>query len=366
VGCLFSFLGIALTRIGNLRKAAFSEDSYDGYLIFGNMNQLYFLGFPGTAALLVPAEGECTAYVYSVNYEQACAQGKGFKVELVTTGDNLIGKIAKQVAAHKTRKLAIDSLGIQGWQTLIKELASDIALEVKASLVDALRMVKDEEEIALMRRAAELTSEGMKTAYETIKPGAKEFEVAAEIEYAMRKRGAGPTAFGTIVASGACSAFPHGGCSGREICEGDLVVVDIGATYNYYCSDMTRTLVAGKPSVKQQKIFDTVTNAQQKAFEAMRAGVAVRDLDSVARRLIADAGYGKYFVHRLGHGVGLDVHEPPSMGPNDKDRLIAGCVVTDEPGIYVPGFGGVRVEDTVLVSKNSAEKLTKGPYSLSL
>ncbi len=355
-----------MTRIDNLRKTAFLEDSCDGYLVFGNTNQLYFLGFPGTAALLIPSDGECTVYVYGVNYEQARAQGKGFKVELVPTGDNLIWKIAKQVAAYKIKKLAVDSIGVQGWRTLVKELDSDITLEVDNSFLEALRMVKDKDEIVLMRRAAELTSEGMKAAYETIKPRVKEYEVAAQIEYAMRKRGAGPTAFGSIVASGACSAFPHGGCSGREICEGDLVVVDIGATYNYYCSDMTRTIVAGKPSVKQQKIYDIVTKAQQKAFEATRAGISVRNLDSVARQLIADAGYGEYFVHRLGHGVGLDVHEPPSIGPNGKETLTAGCVVTDEPGIYVPGFGGIRIEDTVLVMRNGAEKLTAGPYSLNL
>jgi Xaa-Pro aminopeptidase len=181
----------------------------------------------------------------------------------------------------------------------------------------------------------------------------------------MRRRGAGSTAFETIVASGACSAFPHGGCSCREIREGDLVVVDIGATYQHYCSDMTRTLVAGKPSAKQQKIYATVKAAQQKAFEAIKADVTVGDVDAVARQLITDAGYGEYFVHRLGHGVGLEVHEAPSMGPGGKEKLVAGCVVTDEPGIYIPGFGGVRIEDTVLVGKKESERLTVGSYSLN-
>ena len=354
-----------MTRIGKLRKTAFTEKGLDGYLIFSNANMLYFLGFPGTTALLVPTDDECTVYVYGVNYEQAKAQGSGFKVELVKGDENLMTKIASEIQNRKISKFAVDALGVQSWLDLTKELPSRVTPEVNNSFIEALRLVKDKQEIELMGKAGELTSEGMKAAYEAVKSGAKEYKVAAEIEYAMRRRGAGPTAFETIVASGACSAFPHGGCSDREIREGDLVVVDIGATFNYYCSDMTRTLVAGKPSAKQQKIYDTVKAAQQKAFEAVRAGVVVGDLDAVARRLITDAGYGEYFVHRLGHGVGLEVHEPPSIGPTNRDKLALGSVVTDEPGIYIPGFGGVRIEDTVLVGKNGAERLTAGPYSLN-
>ena len=325
---------------------------------------LYFLGFPGTTALLVPAEGECTVYVYGVNYEQAKAQRKSFKVELVKAGENLMAKIAKQAADCRVRKLVVDALDVESWRDLAKELPNQTTLEINNRYLLALRAVKDRQEIEFMRKAGELTSEGMKAAYDAVKPGAKEFEVAAEIEYAMRKRGAGPTAFETIVASGACSAFPHGGCSGREIHDGDLVVIDIGATYNYYCSDMTRTLVAGKASEKQQKIYDVVKEAQQNAFKTIAAGVPVAAVDAAARKVIESAGFGEFFVHRLGHGVGLEVHEPPSLNVVSKDKLVAGNVVTDEPGIYLPGLGGVRIEDTVLVQKTGAEKLTLGPYSL--
>ena len=353
-----------MTRVDKLKKTAFAENGFDGYLIFNSVNQLYFLGFPGTSALLVPAAGECIAYVYGVNYEQAKAMGKGFKVELVKADENLMAKIVKQAADCKFRKLAVDALGVESWRALTKELPNQTALEINNSYLAALRAVKDKQEIEFMRKAGELTSEGMKAAYDAVKPGACEFEVAAEIEYAMRRRGAGPTAFETIVASGACSAFPHGGCSGREIREGDLVVVDIGATYNYYCSDMTRTLVAGNPSEKQQKIYDVVKEAQQNAFETIATGMPVAEVDTAARKVIESAGYGEFFVHRLGHGVGLEVHEPPSLNAVSKDKLVAGNVVTDEPGIYLPGFGGVRIEDTVLVQKGGAEKLTLGPYSL--
>ena len=354
-----------MTRISKLKKAAFTEAGFDGYLIFNQINMLYFLGFPGTSVLLVPVEGESTVYVYGVNYEQAKAMGKGFDMQLVRAEENLMAKIASQAQTCNVKKLAVDTLGVESWRNLTKEFGDKTKLEIDNSHIQMLRMVKEPQEMEFMRKAAELTGEGMEAAYSAVKPGAKEYEVAAEIEYAMRRRGSGPTAFESIVASGACSAFPHGGCSGRAIREGDLVVVDIGATFNYYCSDMTRTLVAGKPSEKQQKIYDTVKVAQQKAFEAIKAGVAVGALDAVARQVIDDAGFGDYFVHRLGHGVGLEVHEAPSMGPNGKDKLPVGCVVTDEPGIYIPGFGGVRIEDTVLVQRGGAERLTTGPYSLN-
>ncbi len=353
-----------MTRIEKLRQTALTKGGIDGYLIFNGINQLYFLGFPGTFALLVPADGECTTYVYGVNYEQAKSMGKGFCVEKLRADENLMNRIAAKAADYRIHRLAVDNLGVESWRALANAFRGKTKLKVDNSYVAALRMVKDKEEIALMRKAGELTSQGMKAAYDAVKPGAKEFEVAAEIEYAMRSRGSGPTAFESIVASGAYSAFPHGGCSGREIRSGDLIVVDIGATYNYYCSDMTRTFVAGKPSEKQLKIYETVKAAQEIAFEAVKAGVSIAELEAKARRVIADAGFNEFFIHRLGHGIGLEVHEPPSMSAANKSKLTKGNVVTDEPGIYVPGFGGVRIEDTLLVNENGAERLTAGPYSL--
>jgi len=353
-----------LKRIDALKKSAFTRGGFDGYLIFNSKNLLYFLGFPGTSSLFIPADGEGIVYVYGVNYEQAKAVGKNFKVQLVKNDENLMAKIAREAKDCGVKKLAVDALGVENWQALTEEFRSNKAVELSGGFVQALRVVKDPVEIKLMRKAGELTSRGMEAAIEATKPGVKEFEVAAEIEYAMRKRGAGPVAFETIVASGACSAFPHGGCSGREIREGDLVVIDIGATCDYYCSDMTRTLVAGKPSEKQKRIYNVVKTAQENAFEAMKAGAPIPDVDAAARKVIEAAGYGKYFVHRLGHGVGLEVHEPPTLSHSNKDKLAAGNVVTDEPGIYLLGYGGVRIEDTLLVQKDRAEKLTVGPCSL--
>jgi Xaa-Pro aminopeptidase len=273
-------------------------------------------------------------------------------------------KIAKQAAASEIGKLAVDALNVESWRGLAKALGDEKKLEVDNSLIQELRKVKDQEEIALMRKAAELTSEGMRVAYETVAAGVREYEVAAEIEYAMRKQGSSGAAFETIVASGACSAYPHGGCSDRKIREGDLVVVDVGATYKFYRSDMTRTLVAGKPSEKQKQLYQIVKTAQEKAFEAVKPNAKAKDVDVAARKIIADAGYSEYFVHGLGHGVGLEVHEPPTLSPESKEVLVAGNVVTVEPGIYLVGYGGIRIEDTVFVQKNGAEKLTNGTYAL--
>jgi Xaa-Pro aminopeptidase len=353
-----------LNRIDALKQMAFEKSKLNGFLIFSDANLLYFTGFSGASSLLIPKDGENTIYTYSVNYEQAKAEGTGFRVELVKRDENLMAKIAEKVKDCKIKKLAVDALTIKDWRALAKETKGETKLTVKGNFVWELRKVKDEEEIELMRKAGELTSEGMKAAYEVLSPGMKEYRVAAEIEYAMRKRGSYGTAFETAVSSGPRSAFPHGSCSDREIREGDLVVVDFGATYKFYRSDMTRTLMAGRPSEKQKKLYEIVKAAQEKAFEAVKPNVKAKDVDAVARKIIEDAGYGEYFVHGLGHGVGLEVHEPPTLNSSSKETLAVGNVVTDEPGIYLVGYGGVRIEDTVLLQKNGAEKLTNGPYNL--
>jgi len=345
-------------------KVAFEKKGFDGFLIVNEANMLYFAGFPGAACLLIPKKDESTIYVYSTNYEQTKAEGKDFTVDLVRPSEKLNAKIAKQAKSFKIKKLAVDALNYESYRSLAKECRGETRLKAQNSIVWELRKVKNEKELELMRKAGELTSEGMKAAYETIRPGVKEIEVAAEIEYTMRKRGAWGTAFDTIVASGARSAFPHGGCMDRAIRKGDLVVVDIGASYQNYRSDMTRTLVAGKPSEKQKKLYEIVKAAQEKAYQKIKAKAKAKEIDAVARKVITDAGYGEYFVHGLGHGVGIEIHEPPTLNRESKDRLVEGNVVTNEPGVYIIGYGGFRIEDTVLVQRSKGEKFTKGPYTL--
>jgi Xaa-Pro aminopeptidase len=347
-----------------LRETAFEKKEFDGFLITNEANLLYFTGFSGASCLLIPRKSEGRIYVYGVNFEQAKAEAKGFKVELVKRGEDLLSKVANQVKTFEIKKLAADTLNVESYRKLAKRLSGEAKVKIQGNLVWELRKIKSEEEIERMRKAAELTSEGMRAAYETVKPRVREYEVAAEIEYAMRSKGSWGTAFDTIVASGVRSAFPHGGCTDRKIREGDLVVIDIGATYHHYRSDMTRTLVAGKPSGKQEKIYEIVRLAQEKAFQAVKPKARAKDLDAVARKVTVDAGYGEYFVHGLGHGVGLEIHEPPTLNSESRDKLTVGNVVTIEPGIYIVDFGGIRIEDTVLVQKRKTEKLTQGPYTL--
>jgi Xaa-Pro dipeptidase len=353
-----------MTKINALRKTAFKNDKFDFFLILNSSNITYFTGFSGATALLVPRQGESILYVSSVNYEQAKSETSNLTINLLKRDENLSERIGRVTNSEKLTKLAFDTVPIEMWFSLSKVLDGEKKLEPAANIVRELRKVKDHKEIQLIREACNLANIGMQTASKNIRPGIKEKDVAAEIEYAMRKNGSDGTGFDTIIASGASSAFPHGSCSDRVIGNGDLVIVDLGATYKFYRSDMTRTFVAGKASEKQRKIYETVKLAQQKAFQTIKPKNLAKDVDAAARRVIQADGFGEFFVHNLGHGVGLEVHEAPILSPNSDEVLAVGNVVTNEPGIYLPGYGGVRIEDTILVTEDGAEKLTIGPYSL--
>ena len=362
---IFFFEVFVLNRVNMLRKKVFEEGKFDGYIVFDAVNLTYFTGLSGTSALLFQEDVDPVLFVYGVNYEMAKAEGKSLRVEKVKSGEKLMDRIANQAQAFGLKHLAFDTLDVESWQALAKSLGDESKLKAEGSFVRELRKVKDDKEIELIRKAAELASIGMKVACETLVPGWKEKDVAAEIEYAMRKQGSDGTSFETSVASAASSAYPHGGCSDRKIREGDLVVVDLGAKYKSYCSDITRTLVAGKISERQMKLFQIVQKAYEKAYDAIEPGAMGCEVDGAGRKIIEDAGYGEFFVHGLGHGVGLEIHEPPTLSMSSKDVLAAGNVVTDEPGIYLIGYGGIRVEDTILVTKTGAERLTEAPYTLS-
>ena len=347
-----------MNRTDALKQAAQKQSKPSNLLIFNQTNLTYFTNFSGATALYIPEQGESILYVSGVNYEQAKEEAKGVTIELLKRGENLMEKIAKQASA---KEFGIDALSIENWRTLAKTVGGEEKLEPINNLIRELRSVKDNEEIKFIREACRIAAIGMQTAKETMWLGTKEKTAAAEIEYAMRKAGCYGLAFETIVASGPSSAFPHGCNIERTIRDGDFVVVDIGATYKFYRSDLTRTFIASKATYHQAAIYDAVKLAHDKALETIKPQVAASEVDRVARCVIEEAGFGEFFVHNLGHGVGLEVHEAPILSPDSKDTLMAGNVVTDEPGIYVPGLGGVRIEDTVLVTKNGAEVLTAGP-----
>jgi Xaa-Pro aminopeptidase len=209
-----------------------------------------------------------------------------------------------------------------------------------------------------MKKAGELTSLGAKAALDAVDVGKKEFEIAADAEYVMRKRGAGGTAFDTIVASGPRSAWPHGTCDDRIIQKGDAIVIDIGAVYKGYRSDITRTSFAGPLSERQKEVYKTVLVAQREATKKAVRGAKTSEVDKVARSFIIERGYGKFFTHGTGHGVGIDIHEPPRLTVTGEDILVPGNVVTVEPGIYLPGSFGVRIEDTLLIKEEGNEAFT--------
>lgn len=341
-------------------KHKMTEENNNGILVLNNPNLTYLTGISGSSALLVLKDKNCIIFSHDVNYDFVKTHSKDLFVERVEPNENIFNKIVKKAKTLKIKNLTLDSATVEIWNNLSKDLGKNIKLKVDKSSIQDLRKIKSDKEVNQIKKAAKATIKGMQVATETITPGIKESEVIAEIEYAIKKQGCFRNAFETIVASGKGSAFPHGNVSDKKISKGDIVIVDVGVKYNFYCSDMTRTFVAGIPSEKQKKIFQIVTNAQIKAMESIKEGINASYVDSVARKVIEKDGYGEYFVHSLGHGVGLEVHEKPFLSSKSKDKLASGNVVTVEPGIYLMNYGGVRIEDTVLVKKDGIEKLTDG------
>ncbi len=341
-------------------KSLFASKNLDGYLVTGEKNMQYLTNFSGGSALLIPDEEENVLFVHSVNYEAAKEEAKDVHVKLVRIGENLDEEVSKMITSLNLRRVGFDSLKAASYLKM-RNLLKETALETAEDLLWSLRKVKDQKEVHLIKKAADLTSRGMEKASEILEPGLKEREVAAEIEYEMRKAGSHGFAFESIVSSGPNSAFPHGGLGERVIEKGELVVIDIGAKVEGYCADLTRTFIIGRPLPKQAEIYRIIEEAQASAVTMIRSGIEAREVDKASRDYIAKMGYGEYFVHNLGHGLGLDVHEPPALGPKSSDILSVGNVVTVEPGIYIPKFGGVRIEDTILVLEERADKLTRAP-----
>jgi Xaa-Pro aminopeptidase len=224
--------------------------------------------------------------------------------------------------------------------------------------IERLRMVKSPAEIARIRRSVATNSRAFEEAVRRVKVGMTESELAAELEYRMRRLGAEKPSFDTIVAGGERSALPHAHPTDAKLANGQLVVVDMGATQDGYCSDMTRMLFLGEPGAKVKRTYRAVLEAQLAGIDAVRAAARTRQVDAAARRVLKGHGLDRAFVHSTGHGLGLEIHEPPRLGKKDKGRLEAGMAVTIEPGVYLEGFGGIRIEDTVVVTESGCEILT--------
>lgn len=267
--------------------------------------------------------------------------------------------------ASEAKKRKVKSLGFEpghlsyAFYTHLKRETRGIKLIPAKDCVEHLRLRKDKKEVRLLRRGAKVNGEALAEASRGLRPGVREVDAAFELEAAMRRRGASGAAFDIIVASGPRSALPHGVASDRKMRKGDLITIDYGAVIEGYHADTTRVFSLGRPSSKGRKIFDVVLEAQIAAVEAVRPGVTGDEVDAVARRIITEAGFAKNFGHGTGHGVGLEIHEGPRLALGVKEVLEPGMVVTVEPGIYLPGWGGVRIEDMVLVTEKGKEVMTR-------
>ncbi len=339
-------------RLDNLRAFIASQD-LAAVIVAKPVNRRYFSGFTGSSGLLL-VSADAAKLITDFRYiVQAGREAPDFAI--VRHGSDLYETLAAEIKALGGGKIGFESdfTAWDAYQKMNRFIAQPIPVHL-----DKLRMVKDEAELAALRIAVKLADDAFDHILGCLRPGISERDVALELEFFMRKNGAEKAAFGIIVASGPRSALPHGLASDRVIAAGDFVTMDFGAVYKGYHSDITRTVVIGKASARQRDIYDLVHAAQQAGLDAVAAGKTGREVDAVARRVISDAGYGDYFGHGLGHGVGLDIHEEPRLSPVGSEVLAPTMTVTVEPGIYIPDWGGVRIEDTVVVTAGGAQVLT--------
>jgi Xaa-Pro aminopeptidase len=295
--------------------------------------------------------------------EQATLQAPEFRV--VEHGLKIADTLREIVTDAGINKLGFERDVVTYKQHDMFSSALDgVELVPTEGIVEMIRTVKDEHEIDAIRKAEALGDAAFSHVLDIIKPGMTEIEVALEIEWFMRKNGAEGIGFDVIVASGERGAMPHGVASSKKLAKGELVVMDFGAIYHGYRGDMTRTVSLGKASPKQREIYDIVLRAQETALQGIRPGRTGQEIDALARKVIEDAGYGENFGHGLGHGVGLAIHEEPRLSVTATEKLLPGMVVTVEPGIYVPGFAGVRIEDLVVVEEDGIRNLTSSSKEL--
>jgi len=321
-------------------------------------NIFYLCGFSGDSAALLVDAASSTLFTDGRFTIQAREETRGIRVQihkgplLEAVGRHLQGRKRQRVAVSPAR------LTLGGWKSLRKAAGNGLKWVAIDGLVENLRAVKDVEEIERIRDAARLGSEVMREAIGLIRPGVTELDIAAEIGYRMRRKGASGESFEAIVAAGPRSALPHARPTARQIGKNELVVLDLGAILRRYCSDLTRTVHVGKASSRVRGWYHAVLEAQGAAREALKSGVTCGAIDAAARNVLKQKGLGRYFVHSTGHGIGLEIHEDPRVARDQKTVLEQGNVVTLEPGVYVEGVGGIRIEDDALVTARGCEILT--------
>lgn len=331
-------------------------------LITNPRNIFYLTGFRGSAGIAALGASESVLWVDPRYTLQAGDEAQN--VEVIEERGSLTEAVGGWLRRKRFKRVGFEDAQVtcSEYRALEKESRGKIRFEPASGIIEGIRFVKDPGEIAQIRAACQVTVEAFADVRPLIRPGARETDLAAEIEYRMRGKGAEGPAFDTIVASGPRGALPHARASRKILGKSELVIFDLGAILNGYSADMTRTVYLGpKPGRRIKSLYKAVLEAQQRAVASIRDGVAGGEVDAAARDALSRRGLANYFTHSTGHGVGLDIHEKPRLGRNDKTPLQAGCVVTAEPGVYLEGLGGIRLEDTVLVGPDGPEILTCAP-----
>jgi Xaa-Pro aminopeptidase len=339
-------------------QALLAEQGVDAFLVTHLPNVRYLCGFAGSSGMVALARGQRVLFTDGRYTTQARAEAQAVRV--VVARGPLLEEAAAWISRQRVRRIGVEGqhMTLAVRSALVRLLPSHTRLKPLQGAVERLRMIKEPGEIALIRSAVRLGSSLFQRALKVLRPGVTEAEVAGEIEYAARRAGAQGMSFETIVAGGRRSALPHGIASSQPIPNKGFVVMDFGVILGGYCSDMTRTVHMGCAPGKAREMYQVVREAQEQAIAAVRAGVKAGEVDCAARKVLHKAGLGRYFTHSTGHGLGLEIHEPPRLGKGQAEVLEPGMVVTIEPGAYVAGRGGVRIEDVVVVTGKGCEVLT--------
>lgn len=351
--------------MNHIKQIAAKLDQYglDAMLITSIPGERYALGFHGEGLALV-SKDECWYFTDSRYIEAANREIAGTHIDCVGRGRGHRTLAARVIEEHGFGKVGFESdfMSVDALALYEKELPC--ALIAAPGLISNLRAAKDGEEQDIMRRAQAITDKAFANILDFIRPGMTERQVAARLVYELMLLGAERPSFDPIVAAGANGSMPHAVPGETVIEQGMFITMDFGGIYHGYCSDMTRTVCMGQPTQEMRTVYDTVLNAQQAGLAAARAGVAGCEVDRAARCVIEQAGYGEYFGHSLGHSLGLEIHESPNFSPSEQTIMPVGAVVSCEPGIYLPGRFGVRIEDVVILRENGCENITASPKEL--
>ena len=340
----------------NKRVQAFldkmQEKELDGIIINNLKNVYYLTGFWGSNGTVFISRDR-QILVTDARYIIAAKQE--------VTGFEIFAKIAKDMGLSRIG--FEDEISVSYYHRM-QVAFEGLELIPQTQFVEALRMIKDETEIATIRKACSISDQAFQDALEFIKPGKTEIEIANFLDFRMRELGAAGLSFDTILASGINSSKPHAHPMHKPVELGEAITMDFGCLYEHYVSDMTRTIYLGHVSDEQAEIYNTVLKANQALIDQAKAGLGFRDFDKIPRDIIVEAGYGQYFTHGIGHGIGLDIHEEPYFSQTSKEVIKTGMVLTDEPGIYIEGKYGVRIEDDILITDTGCELLTLAPKEL--